>query len=239
MIGLPPNTGIYILASDTRQLTRAEVAEINELPHGLMLVNNKHRDSYKNVKVLINNGNVKQQAIDFYKSNNIRITGLVKIDLIGENNTSPPPTRFDAEYYMKKNPDVVSGGFNTPELAKRHYKLYGKAEGRQPFEPPPACDPFIPTPVSAKPGPVSKVKNVYDTKKYFIIEPKNGLGNRLRALGSAYSISNALGMELLVLWLPDMHCKAKWKDIFETNNIHNVRKNKNQKNSLKKHDINI
>jgi hypothetical protein len=37
---------------------------------------------------------------------------------------------FDAEYYLKSNPDVVKEGFNTPERLKEHFVKYGKTEGR-------------------------------------------------------------------------------------------------------------
>lgn len=52
--------------------------------------------------------------------------------LQSQTNDDTQPADFDAEYYMKTYPDVASGGFDTPELAKKHYKLHGIKEGRKP-----------------------------------------------------------------------------------------------------------
>jgi hypothetical protein len=49
------------------------------------------------------------------------------------------------------------------------------------------------------------------------IEPKNGLGNRLRALASAYNIARATARQLSVLWIPDIHCAAKFDDLYRVN----------------------
>lgn len=37
---------------------------------------------------------------------------------------------FDTMYYMENNPDIVAGGFNTPEKAWNHYNLHGHKENR-------------------------------------------------------------------------------------------------------------
>lgn len=48
----------------------------------------------------------------------------------------------------------------------------------------------------------------------FIIEPKNGLGNRLRALASAAVVARNTGRNLLVVWIPDDHYNCKFNEHF-------------------------
>lgn len=52
-------------------------------------------------------------------------------------------------------------------------------------------------------------------EKKLIIKVQNGLGNRLRALASAYCIAKATGRKLVVIWEPDMHCGARFEDLFK------------------------
>eukprot|EP00172_Hildenbrandia_rubra_P002537 Plantae.Rhodophyta-Hildenbrandia_rubra.ctg3438.p1 GENE.Plantae.Rhodophyta-Hildenbrandia_rubra.ctg3438~~Plantae.Rhodophyta-Hildenbrandia_rubra.ctg3438.p1 ORF type:complete len:739 (+),score=100.20 Plantae.Rhodophyta-Hildenbrandia_rubra.ctg3438:301-2517(+) len=44
----------------------------------------------------------------------------------------------------------------------------------------------------------------------------HGLGNRLRALGSAMAFANSTGRELVVIWERDSHIAAKFEDLFAT-----------------------
>ena len=53
----------------------------------------------------------------------------------------------------------------------------------------------------------------------FYINVRNGLGNRLRALASAYNIAKGSGRKLVVLWIPDFHCEAKFTDLFVKNHL--------------------
>lgn len=46
------------------------------------------------------------------------------------------------------------------------------------------------------------------------IDAQHGLGNRLRALGSAGAIARATGRELVVVWEPDHHCEGRLSDLF-------------------------
>lgn len=39
-------------------------------------------------------------------------------------------SRFDSDFYTKQYPDIVSGGYNTPSLAYKHWIMYGQYEGR-------------------------------------------------------------------------------------------------------------
>tara|TARA_B100001248_G_scaffold262584_1_gene259674 strand:- start:11822 stop:16654 length:4833 start_codon:yes stop_codon:yes gene_type:complete len=45
-------------------------------------------------------------------------------------------------------------------------------------------------------------------KKNLIIRPVYGLGNRLRALASSYSICKSLGLNLIINWVEDNHCNC-------------------------------
>jgi hypothetical protein len=53
-------------------------------------------------------------------------------------------------------------------------------------------------------------------KRRIYINAKNGLGNRLRAFASAYVLAQAIGAELILIWIPDEHCGAKFSDLFKT-----------------------
>lgn len=67
-----------------------------------------------------------------------------------------------------------------------------------------ALDPPPPAPALRRPG-----------EGRLIIEPAHGLGNRMRAIGSAAAIARATGRELVVNWRPDAHCEARLADLFE------------------------
>jgi hypothetical protein len=47
------------------------------------------------------------------------------------------------------------------------------------------------------------------------IDTQHGLGNRLRAFGSAAAIARATDRELVVVWVPDVHCECRFNDLFE------------------------
>jgi hypothetical protein len=52
-----------------------------------------------------------------------------------------------------------------------------------------------------------------------MIEPYHGLGNRLRAYGSAAALARKTGKTLVVIWIPDPHVNATMQDLFDTTNI--------------------
>ena len=52
-----------------------------------------------------------------------------------------------------------------------------------------------------------------------VIEPKNGLGNRLRALASAAVIAEKTGRNLLVVWMPDEHYGSKFNEHFDDSKL--------------------
>lgn len=51
------------------------------------------------------------------------------------------------------------------------------------------------------------------SSKVLIINPQHGLGNRLRAIASAYSIAKANNLTFLIHWIPDDHCNCLLSDI--------------------------
>ncbi len=62
----------------------------------------------------------------------------------------------------------------------------------------------------------SSQKSCHHLKKLYI-NTKNGLSNRLRALISAYNIAKETNRQLIVIWIPDFHCEAKFTDLFRKN----------------------
>lgn len=53
----------------------------------------------------------------------------------------------------------------------------------------------------------------YDRKVY--VDAQHGLGNRLRAIGSAAAIAKKLDRELVIVWESDHHCECEFSDLFE------------------------
>ncbi len=47
------------------------------------------------------------------------------------------------------------------------------------------------------------------------IDAQHGLGNRLRAIGSAGAIAAATGRELVIIWQADVHCDCRFEDLFD------------------------
>ncbi len=52
------------------------------------------------------------------------------------------------------------------------------------------------------------------SKLVFALQPINGLGNRMRAFASAYNIARAMNRILTVHWVLDIHCEAKFTDLY-------------------------
>jgi glycosyltransferase involved in cell wall biosynthesis len=52
-------------------------------------------------------------------------------------------------------------------------------------------------------------------RKRLYIDAQHGLGNRLRAFGSAAAIARASSRELVVVWVPDVHCECRLCDLFD------------------------
>jgi hypothetical protein len=50
--------------------------------------------------------------------------------------------------------------------------------------------------------------------RYVIVDAKNGLGNRLRALASAMAVAAALERPLMLVWVADLHCNCSFRNMF-------------------------
>ena len=58
----------------------------------------------------------------------------------------------------------------------------------------------------------SKLSQNHKAKIY--IHAQHGLGNRLRAIGSASALAKATNRDLVIIWEPDYHCDCLFKDLF-------------------------
>lgn len=61
------------------------------------------------------------------------------------------------------------------------------------------------------------------SKRAFFIHAQYGLGNRLRALGSAMAVAKITGRVLVLIWEPDVHMNCRFSDLF-TNDIVTIEK---------------
>ncbi len=52
------------------------------------------------------------------------------------------------------------------------------------------------------------------TRQKLIVDAQHGLGNRLRAIGSAAAIAEKNDLQLVILWKPDDHCEARFESLF-------------------------
>ena len=61
----------------------------------------------------------------------------------------------------------------------------------------------------------AKIVRVLRTSKrrWLVVEVRNGLGNRLRALASAMAVARAEQRPLLALWKPDLHCNCSLRTL--------------------------
>lgn len=66
------------------------------------------------------------------------------------------------------------------------------------------------------PRPVAPQVQTHKRAKLYA-DGQHGLGNRLRALGSAAAIAAATDRELVVVWEPDFHCDCRFTDLFDYN----------------------
>lgn len=56
---------------------------------------------------------------------------------------------------------------------------------------------------------------ISSSRPRLFIDAQHGLGNRMRAIGSAAAIAEATERELVVVWEPDHHCEGRMSDLFE------------------------
>lgn len=75
----------------------------------------------------------------------------------------------------------------------------------------PSTPPGVTQPARANPAPAVTPAR----RDRLVIDAQHGLGNRLRAIGSAAAIAAATDRELVVIWQPDHHCDGRFGDLFE------------------------
>ena len=54
-----------------------------------------------------------------------------------------------------------------------------------------------------------------NSPRYLIVDAKNGLGNRLRALCSAISVAASIRRRVLLIWNPDLHCNCSFASLYK------------------------
>ena len=66
----------------------------------------------------------------------------------------------------------------------------------------------------------ASLPHIHIRKRRLYIDTQHGLGNRLRAYGSAAAIAKATDHELVVVWTPDHHCECRFSDLFDAPDVH-------------------
>ncbi len=51
-------------------------------------------------------------------------------------------------------------------------------------------------------------------QRYVYVDAQHGLGNRIRAIGSAAAIAESTGRELVIVWQSDHHCECRFSDLY-------------------------
>ncbi|WP_394692838.1 galactosyltransferase-related protein [Hyphobacterium sp.] len=62
--------------------------------------------------------------------------------------------------------------------------------------------------IPLEPGPRAECRKLY-------VDAQHGLGNRMRAIGSAAAVARAEGRELIIVWRADHHCQCRFEDLFD------------------------
>jgi glycosyltransferase involved in cell wall biosynthesis len=75
-------------------------------------------------------------------------------------------------------------------------------------------DQFLAAITNSPPETASPIAVVSKRERLYI-DAQHGFGNRLRAFGSAAAIAKAVDRELVVVWVPDVHCDCRFTDLFD------------------------
>jgi hypothetical protein len=65
---------------------------------------------------------------------------------------------------------------------------------------------------TAQPPPVPGPR---PSRAKLFIDAQHGLGNRMRAIGSAAAVAEAEDRELVIVWRPDHHCECRFEELFD------------------------
>lgn len=131
---------------------------------------------------------------------NKNINKTITLNVIKNNFDLLLPKDFNWSEYISLHSDLKNMNKNE---AKCHYIFYGNYEGRS----------YKRTVKKT----VNKLLFAHNNK-ILIINPIFGLGNRLRAIASAYSICKQKNIKLFINWMPDDHCNCFIEDLIV--NIH-------------------
>ena len=63
---------------------------------------------------------------------------------------------------------------------------------------------------------MSDLRELLEAHRFFVIETRAGLGNRLRALSTAAALAKHTRRELLLVWISDPHAQCRFDELFET-----------------------
>lgn len=65
------------------------------------------------------------------------------------------------------------------------------------------------------------LNNILDeqNRPCLIIDTQHGLGNRMRAIGSAAAVARETNRELIIVWVPDHHCNCEFTELFDYQGI--------------------
>lgn len=63
--------------------------------------------------------------------------------------------------------------------------------------------------------PAPAAPTVSTRRAKIFIDGQHGLGNRMRAIGSAAAIAEKTDRELVIVWHPDAHCECRFSDLFD------------------------
>lgn len=146
---------------------------------------------------------IPKKTILFIKKTN---KNILPVNVLTDNFDLLLPKDFDWNNYVNLNKDIK----NNEIYAKVHYILYGNYENRK-YK---TLDNNLNNTLDHKLDNTLKyTSNIIDSKKILIINPKFGVGNRLRAIASAYSICKSNNIELIINWIPDDHCDCLIDDL--------------------------
>jgi hypothetical protein len=99
-------------------------------------------------------------------------------------------------------------------LGTRHSTSASPAPAEEEYPP-------VPAPQLTSEGASAKWRSVLQqlqargARKYVIVNAKNGLGNRLRALATALAVAADLQRPVLLVWVPDLHCNCSFRSLYK------------------------
>ncbi|WOI31300.1 glycosyltransferase [Sulfitobacter dubius] len=132
-------------------------------------------------------------------------TQAIRLKRTGHKPHSVPEAIWeDAQHYALA--EMASWRFGPSVLSAPRNALWGLLDR-------PATDVQIDLSSSAEFSPAAP--QISSPRPRLFIDAQHGLGNRMRAIGSAAAIADATERELVVVWEPDHHCDGRMSDLFE------------------------